>query len=64
MSKMGDYSVMDLNPEDMPQFLNDLANKYFEDDFDIRMQLSQCATYIKVFNMYMKKPDKGGSRKE
>lgn len=53
MSKIGDYSVMDLPPEDMPQFLNDLAHIHFEEDFDIRMQLAQCAAFIKTMNAYL-----------
>lgn len=59
MSKVSDYSVMDLDPEDMPQFLNDLAQEYFEDNFDVRMQLSQCSIYIHTLNKFLNK--KSGS---
>lgn len=55
MSKLGDYSVTDLAPEDMPKFLNDLAEAYFKDDFDIRMQLSQCSIYIHCLNTHLNK---------
>ena len=53
MGKIGDHSVMELPPEDMPQFLNDLAHSHFEKDFDIRMQLAQCAAFIKTMNAYL-----------
>jgi hypothetical protein len=52
---MNKYDVMNLPPEDMPAFLNELASEYFEDNFDIRMQLSLCATYIKVVHEYLNK---------
>ena len=55
---MNDYSVMNLEPEQMPAFLNDLADEYFKDNFDVRMQLSQCSIYIHTLNALLnrKKP--------
>lgn len=47
---MNNYSVMNLDPEQMPAFLNDLADEYFKDNFDVRMQLSQCSIYIHTLN--------------
>lgn len=52
---MKQYNVMDLDPKDMPAFLNDLASEYFEDNFDIRMQLSQCSIYIHTVNSFLDK---------
>ena len=52
---MKKYNVMDLDPKDMPAFLNDLASEYFQDNFDIRMQLSQCSLYIHTINNYLSK---------
>ena len=52
---MNKYDVMNLPPEDMPAFLNELASEYFEDNFDIRMQLSQCSLYIHTINNYLNK---------
>jgi len=47
---MKGYNVMNLDPEQMPAFLNDLAAEYFKDNFDVRMQLSQCSIYIHTLN--------------
>ena len=52
-----DYPVMDLSPDDMPSFLNDLANECFADNFDIRMQLSQCSIYLSSINYFLKKTE-------
>ena len=54
-----DYSVMDLEPEDMPSFLNDLANECFADNFDVRMQLSQCSIFINTVLCALKKNNEG-----
>lgn len=47
---MKQYNVMNLDPKDMPAFLNELASEYFQDNFDVRMQLSQCSLYIHTVN--------------
>lgn len=52
---MNKYDVMNLDPNDMPAFLNELASEYFEDNFDIRMQLSQCSLYIHTMNAFLDK---------
>lgn len=52
---MKKYDVMNLSPEDMPAFLNDLASEYFPDNSDIRMQLSQCSLYIHTINFLNKR---------
>lgn len=54
---MKQYNVMDLAPKDMPAFLNELASEYFEDNFDVRMQLSQCALYIHTIDSYLNKKE-------
>lgn len=59
---MKQYDVMNLAPEDMPAFLNDLASEYFQDNFDIRMQLSQCSLYIHTINYLGKKSHNKGDK--
>ena len=35
-----------MEPKEMSQFLNELADKYFKDDPEIQMKLAQCSIYI------------------
>lgn len=42
-----DYSdTWNIEPDDMPSFLNEVASKYFKDNERIRFKLAQCSAYI------------------
>jgi len=46
---MKDYSI-EIMPEEMPDFLNNLAKEKFTEDPEIYWKLAQCALYLKLIN--------------
>ena len=36
----------EIEPEEMPKFLNEVADEYFKDNEEIREKLAQCSVYI------------------
>lgn len=40
-----------IEPEEMPKFLNDVAHEHFKDNEEIRSKLVQCSVYIHGFLM-------------
>lgn len=47
---MSDSNIPTIEPEEMPSFLNEIASKYFKDDQDIMLKLTQCSMYIHTTN--------------
>ena len=42
--------LVDLEPKDMPSFLNELATKFINDDYELADKLMQCSMYIHTVN--------------
>lgn len=47
---MANNQIPIIEPKEMPQFLNELATKYFQDDQEIWHKLIQCSVYIHGVN--------------
>lgn len=45
----------DIEPEEMPAFLNHVASEYFKDNQEIMFKLAQCSMYIFAMNNFGKR---------
>jgi len=45
----------DIEPEEMPAFLNHVASEYFKDNQEIMFKLAQCSMYIFAMNSFGKR---------
>jgi hypothetical protein len=51
-----DYTeIQNIEPEEMPAFLNEIANTYFTHDSVIKFKLTQCSAYIHGANTILNK---------
>jgi len=48
-------SFPDIEPEEMPAFLNQVASEYFKDNQEIMFKLAQCSMYIFAMNSFGKR---------
>ena len=48
----------EIDPKDMPSFLNEIAYKYFKGNQEIMLKLAMCSMYIHVCNYMTKQNDK------
>lgn len=47
--------IPEIEPKDMPAFLNDLATQYFSENEEICMHLAECSMYIHTINYLTEK---------
>ena len=57
MKKKND-ELKEIEPKDMPSFLNEIACKYFKDNQENMLKLALCSMYIHVCNCMEKKNSK------